>query len=65
MLLLVAGLNVLLAAATLLRLLARLAGRWIWLTGLVALLRWIRLILLCHITSPSISRRFFVRVQRC
>ena len=36
----------------------------IWLAGLVALLRLIRLVLLCHNTRSSISRRFFVRVQR-
>jgi len=34
------------------------------LAGLVALLRLIRLVLLCHNTRSSISRRFFVRVQR-
>jgi len=35
------------------------------LAGLIALLRLIRLVLLCHGAAPDISRRFFVRVQRC
>jgi hypothetical protein len=61
---LIAGLNVL-AAAALLGLLAWLAGHWIWLRGLAPLLRWIRLILLCHSYFSSISRRYFVRLQRC
>jgi hypothetical protein len=60
---LIRGLIVLVAAA----LLGGLAGfvrHLVGLAGFIALLL-IRLGLLCHDAAPDISRRFFVRVQRC
>jgi hypothetical protein len=61
---LIRGLIVLIAAA-LLGCLAGLVLHRIGLAGLIPLLRLIRLVLLCHGAAPDISRRFFVRVQRC
>ena len=52
-----------LVATALLRLAGFIRHR-IRLAGLVALLRLIRLGLLCHNTRSSISRRFFVHVTR-
>jgi hypothetical protein len=61
---LVCGLIVLVAAA-LLRGLAGLVRHGVGLAGLFALLLLIRRVLLCHGAAPDISRRFFLRVQRC
>jgi hypothetical protein len=55
---------ILLPAAALLIPLTGFVRHLVGLTGLVSLLRWIRLILLCHSNSPDYQRRFFLRVQR-
>jgi hypothetical protein len=55
---------ILLAATALLVPLTGLIRHRIGLAGLVALLRLIRLILLCHVSSPDYQRRLFMRVQR-
>ena len=54
---LIRGLILLAAAAGLLRPLAGFIRHLVGLAGLVALLRWIRLILLCHFSSPGYQRR--------
>jgi hypothetical protein len=55
---------ILLAAAALLVPLTWFVRHRVGLTGLVPLLRLIRLILLCHVSSPDYQRRFFLHVQR-
>jgi UPF0716 family protein affecting phage T7 exclusion len=61
---LIRGLILLAAAALLLIPLTGFVRHLVGLAGLVTLLRWIRLILLCHVSSPGYQRRFFLRVQR-
>ena len=58
-LLLIRGL-ILLAAGALLSPLAGFVRHRVGLAGLVALLRWIRLILLCHVSSPDHQRALLV-----
>jgi hypothetical protein len=54
---------ILLAAAALLGPLAGFVRHLVGLTGLISLLRWIRLILLCHNIAPVSASAFHLRVR--